>query len=856
MSNNNNLFDNNSWLAELFDQKFWQLEASKFLSLEFGLDENKLLQSRFDFLGSRFQLDSENDRNSDLLENLASDKAQKNGNNSSNLPPIYIEDIGQLFPEEEHSESAHLDVLPIVSNYQVDFSTTSSENVEVATASFDLAQTFFLHSNPGAKHVIYLDFDGHITTNTSWNSYTNLNQIVTPAYDFDGNTSFFSDTELTQIQSIWQRVAEDFIPFDVNVTTEEVDLEALRRTNNSDTEWGVRIVIGGDNSWLGGGGGVAYLDSFNWSSDTPAFVFEDNLANGNEKYTAEAISHEAGHSLGLEHDGNSSTAYYTGHGSGSTGWAPIMGVGYYQELSQWSQGEYNDANNTEDDLTIITTKNGFGYRTDDHGDTNGNATPMMFSGSSVSGNGIISQNNDYDVFSFFTGTGEVNLNILSAERGANLDILGQLYDSSGMLVAASNPTESLDANFSLNLVAGQYYLHVTGTGKDGAYSDYGSLGQYSIAGSVVVTANDFLSLEATDAIKNEGDAESTQFTFTVTRSGDISQETEVAWTVTGSGANPVDSNDFVGSLLPNGLIQFASNETSKEIVLNISGDTLLENDENFLLSLNNPAANTVISIPSAEGTILNDDEDNYVQPSLSINDVTVTEGTGSALFTVTRSGDVSETVTVEYSTSDGRGKNGAKAGSDYTMNQGLLNFAPGETTLSIAVTLINDTSSEPNESFFVNLSNVSSNATLSDFQGIATIGDDDLDGGKGGGKGGGGPKKKASIVSYENITEVNQIDTLTGSPTVDRFVLGDENQSYYINAGNDDYALIENFQLDEDFIQFYGTAENYVLGASPFNSQDTGIFLQTSTQDELIAIVRESAIAMCKQVKYSYKSPS
>jgi serralysin len=48
-----------------------------------------------------------------------------------------------------------------------------------------------------------------------------------------------------------------------------------------------------------------------------------------EKYTAEAISHEVGHTLGLSHDGRitPSEGYYAGHGSGDTGWAPIMGVG-------------------------------------------------------------------------------------------------------------------------------------------------------------------------------------------------------------------------------------------------------------------------------------------------------------------------------------------------------------------------------------------------------------------------------------------------------------------------------------------------------------------------------------------------
>ncbi len=58
-------------------------------------------------------------------------------------------------------------------------------------------------------------------------------------------------------------------------------------------------------------------------------VAVQSIGNGNEKYTAEAISHEVGHTLGLSHDGRitPSEGYYAGHGSGDTGWAPIMGVG-------------------------------------------------------------------------------------------------------------------------------------------------------------------------------------------------------------------------------------------------------------------------------------------------------------------------------------------------------------------------------------------------------------------------------------------------------------------------------------------------------------------------------------------------
>src|SRR5690606_2641922 len=168
---------------------------------------------------------------------------------------------------------------------------------------------------------------------------------------------------------------------------------------------------GGSNDWLKmSAGGIAYVNSFSWDSDTPVFVFENQLGNGNEKYTAEAISHEVGHTLGLSHDGGPSAAYYQGHGSGETGWAPIMGVGYYRELTQWSRGEYSGATNPEDDLKVIVTKNGFGYRQDDHGNTAQTATDLG-AVSSFSSWGIIERSSDVDVFTFTVGAGDLSLTI-------------------------------------------------------------------------------------------------------------------------------------------------------------------------------------------------------------------------------------------------------------------------------------------------------------------------------------------------------------------------------------------------------------------------------------------------------------
>jgi len=348
---------------------------------------------------------------------------------------------------------------------------------------FPLEQTFLLHSRPGALKTVYLDFTGHTTTGTSWNSSTGVTPIVTPAYSIDGNPDF-SSTELERIQRIWERVSEDFLPFDLNVTTQEPPIADLRNTGGGDSRWGIRVVIGANTGWYANVGGVAYLNSFNWSSDTPTFVF-----NSAEKSVAEAVSHEVGHTLGLSHDGTSTSSYYTGHGTGSTGWAPIMGVGYNRELVQWSKGEYPGATTTQDDLQIITTLNGFTYRTDDHGNGIANATALVVDGTSVYGDGIIERRTDVDCFRFTTTGGNTLLNVNPFYLGPNLDILVTVYNSAGSVIAVNNPVSSLAASFALTLAAGTYYLSVDGTGKaasgsDYGYTDYASLGYYSVSGYV------------------------------------------------------------------------------------------------------------------------------------------------------------------------------------------------------------------------------------------------------------------------------------------------------------------------------------------------------------------------------------
>jgi hypothetical protein len=351
-----------------------------------------------------------------------------------------------------------------------------------------LDQTFLLHSRPGALRTIYLDFNGATITGTAWNS--NNNTITAKAYDLDGNAGAFSTTEMQRIQYIWQRVAEDYAPFDVDVTTEAPTADRLTRSDSNDQTFGTTVVITDNNGvYSCNCGGIAYVGVFNDNSSyyKPALVFFNMLGSGDEKAVAEAISHEAGHNMGLSHDGSPAGSYYTGQGTdGVTGWAPIMGVGYYKPVVQFSRGEYAGANNTEDDFAVAQS-NGLPLRADDYGNATSNATPLPGSGGGTM-DGVIERAGDADMFSFAAAAGNFNASLTPANRSANADLVLTLLNGAGQELASSNPMNALNAALSYQIpAAGTYYIRVTATGQGDpavtGYSAYGSVGNYRVAAS-------------------------------------------------------------------------------------------------------------------------------------------------------------------------------------------------------------------------------------------------------------------------------------------------------------------------------------------------------------------------------------
>jgi hypothetical protein len=332
-----------------------------------------------------------------------------------------------------------------------------------------------LSSRPGAAATLYLDFNGH--AESRWGGYSN---VVTPAYDTDGNRSSFSSEELSAIREIWSRVAEDYAPFKINVTTVAPPLIADRVA--------VRVAIGGSYSdWYGrSAGGVSFVGGFTNSSPNVAYAFSASLAGGDPRFVAEAASHEAGHLFGLDHQATwSGGELISEYSTGTAALAPIMGVGYYAERTRWSVGPTTDGpTSRQDDLAILaSTTNGFGYAADDFGNTLATAAALPVSGASVNLAGLIGRNDDRDVFKFTTSGGGVRFTLGVAPVGANLDGVLELQNSLGKSLIVANPSTSSGATLSTTLAAGTYYLVVRSSGG------YGNLGRYTLAGSVATTAN-------------------------------------------------------------------------------------------------------------------------------------------------------------------------------------------------------------------------------------------------------------------------------------------------------------------------------------------------------------------------------
>ncbi|MDR0901197.1 MAG: M12 family metallo-peptidase, partial [Opitutaceae bacterium] len=362
-----------------------------------------------------------------------------------------------------------------------------------------------LESRPGAQAVLFLNFNGTPGVYPRWNE--GLSIAIQP-----------SNLSEEDIAYVWKSVSEDYRSFNVNITT------IRQRYDSASKNRRMECIITPTDTAEPGAGGVAYLHSFYWGNgteshndlnrDTCCWVF-NTTADG----VAEAASHELGHTLGLSHDASGGASpgdnvYYAGHEDGS--WGPIMGSSYKMRVTQWSKGEYADANNTEDDISIIATGsgnasatpwganvNGVGFAADGVGNNRFSATSLSLTSGSTFGqsSGILLGDTNSKMYRV-TLPGDapfyaVSFHAKPAETRPNvklgLELQPFVYGQSAIATGGESDSSSLEARIdSLVLEGGAtYYLQVKGIAYNGAdgniaasgFTAYGSAGEYTLEGS-------------------------------------------------------------------------------------------------------------------------------------------------------------------------------------------------------------------------------------------------------------------------------------------------------------------------------------------------------------------------------------
>jgi hypothetical protein len=352
-------------------------------------------------------------------------------------------------------------------------------------------QVTSLQSRPGASKTLYIDYLAGSVSGTAWNTGNGAPETINYAnYTYDADASTFSLIDLQSMYAGWAETAEDYAPFDVNVTTDLSVFNAVAQINKSK-------IIATSTNWANSGG-VAYVDIFGLRNDdfyNIGWTFNNSFSSMGMTH-----SHEAGHQMGLVHDGIIGGNPYS-PGDGNSG--PIMGAPFGKDFVHWNNGSYPNANQTENDVSIIQGK--LGVIADDHGDTNGTSSPIA----SPEFFGFISPaglSADVDVFSFtLEDTKIVNLTVRSlfaqansnggdnTAGGLNLSAKIELRNSANTSLAEKLPSSNgaiNDFSYEGSLPAGTYYLSILPQPySDANFNQYGNGGYYQITNNLDLPDN-------------------------------------------------------------------------------------------------------------------------------------------------------------------------------------------------------------------------------------------------------------------------------------------------------------------------------------------------------------------------------
>ena len=218
----------------------------------------------------------------------------------------------------------------------------------------------------------------------------------------------------------------------------------------------------------------------------------------------------------------------------------------------------------------------------------------------------------------------------------------------------------------------------------------------------VIPAPGVLTLSQANVSVDEGAGTAT---FTVNRTG--GSDGTVGVTFNTANGTATAGSDYTANT---GTLTFAAGETSQSFTVAITDDNINEANETFTVSISSPSGGATLGATTTSTATIIDNDDAPVPGVISISPsaISINEDVGTITFTINRTGGSDGAVAVGFATANGT----AIAGSDFIANSGTINFADGEMSKTVSVTIIDDTVEESDETFTVAINNPSNGATL------------------------------------------------------------------------------------------------------------------------------------------------
>lgn len=457
-------------------------------------------------------------------------------------------------------------------------------------------------------------------------------------------------------------------------------------------------VISGTNGKGGfGGGGSAGLAGFGGGDGGGAGLGGGVFNNGgtvrllNTTFTANTVVGGSGTTLGKGYGG----AVFSRNGTLILEQCTVSG----NTAADGGRGVY----------VLADTSDGGNNTSPGNGNANVQISNSILGGSDTAITDFVSATNGAGPFG---GTSAGSGNLIRSQSGfggssvsSGDPLLGALQDNGGptrtMSLLSGSP--ALNAGLPANIPADTFDLDGDTNTTEPIPFDQRGAGFVRAIGTVDIGAFEFqksVSIANVTAT-NEGNSGTTNFVFTITRSGDTTGDVNMTYTVGGAAVNAAD----FGGTLPTGSATITNGSATTTVTIPVSGDTLVELNEAFTVTLSSPDNGYVVSGAPATSTITNDD-------SATISIAKITDGAEAntptnGKFRVTQTATSSTDTTVSYTVSGT-----ATSGTDFTALSGSVTILAGQTTADIDVTVLNDgTTLEPTETVIATLNTVTAGSS-------------------------------------------------------------------------------------------------------------------------------------------------